>query len=161
MDLTARKHRIPEGYLRLSAKWALVGGSAVVIIAAAIVVLLQLYSRPVPINPPPGWVALPHHVRVEVLNASNVPGAARIGRLALQHAGLDVVQSGNADSALRGNSANRILVRLGDTAGVGRIIEVLGSAEIEMKADRTRIVDLTVVLGSKFVPPIDRFNASQ
>ena len=123
--------------------------------------MLQLVPKSAPVNPQAGWAPLPRRVRVEVLNASDVAGAARIGRLALQHAGLDVVQSGKADISLRGTANNRIFVRLGDTAGVGRIIEVLGGADVEMKPDRTRIVDLTVVLGARFVPPIDRFNASR
>jgi len=147
--------------LRLTTKRALGIGGGVVVVAAVVVVVLQLIPKPAPVNSQPAWAPLPHRVRVEVWNASDVAGAARLGRLALQHAGLDVVQSGNADGSLRGTANNRIFVRLGDTVGVGRVIEVLGGADVEMKPDRNRIVDLTIVLGSKFVPPIDRFNSSQ
>ncbi len=147
--------------MRLTAKRALAVGGVGVIVAAVVLVVLQFVLKSAPVPAPVGWGPLPHHVRVEVWNASDMTGAARLGRLALQHAGLDVVQSANADDSLRGTANNRIFVRLGDTVGVGRVIEVLGGADVEMKPDRTRIVDLTVILGSKFVPPIDRFNSSQ
>lgn len=161
MDIAARERGIPEGDLRLTWRRGLAVGGGLVICSAAVIVALWLSPRSIPANRPAAWTPLPHRVRVEVLNASKVLGAARIGRLLLQHAGLDVVQSGNADSALRGSGPNRILVRLGDTVGVGRIIEVLGGADIVLQADPSRVVDLTVVLGRNFMPPPDRFSASQ
>ena len=143
------------------ARRALIVGAGVVLVGAFAVVMLKVAPRPGPSGLHVEWAPLPHRVRVEVLNASGQPGAARIGRLLLQHAGLDVVQSGTADSANRGSLANRILVRLGDTVGVGRIVEALGGAEVVLQPDSNRIVDLTVILGRNFSPPPDRFNASQ
>jgi hypothetical protein len=93
---------------------------------------------------------LPRNVTVEVLNSGGNLGAARVGVLLLRHARLDVVYFGNADSAHSGRVRNQVLVRRGDTTGVGRVIEALGAAEVVDAPDRTRLVDLTVLLGKEF-----------
>ena len=108
-----------------------------------------------------GWTPLPRRVQVEVLNAGRVPGAGRVAMLLLRHAGLDVVQSGNADSIFRGLERSRIVVRRGDTTGVGRIIEALGGADVIDAPDTTRLVDLSVFVGKNFAPPPDRVTANQ
>ena len=87
-------------------------------------------------------------VVVEVLNPGTQVGAARAATLRLRQAGLDVVYFGNVtDTALARRDRNLIYVRRGDTAGVGRAIQALGDAEVVDRADATRLVDLTVVLG--------------
>lgn len=95
---------------------------------------------------------LPHPVTVEVLNSGGKVGAARVGMLLLRRARLDVVYFGNADAALAGRSRNQVLVRRGDTTGVGRVIEALGPAEVVLAPDPARLVDLTVLLGKEFLP---------
>jgi hypothetical protein len=95
---------------------------------------------------------LPRKVTVEVLNSGGNVGAARVGMLVLRHARLDVVYFGNADSAQSGHARNQVLVRRGDTTGVGRVIEALGTAEIIDAPDAARLVDLTVLLGKEFAP---------
>lgn len=99
------------------------------------------------------WSALPKRVTVEVLNSGKVPGAGRAGTLLLRRAGLDVVYFGNADAKLADRERNQVLVRGGDTSGVGRVVEALGDAEVIDAPDRTRLVDLTVLLGKKFAVP--------
>lgn len=98
---------------------------------------------------------LPHRVMVEVLNAGGPPGAARAGTLLLRRARLDVVAFGNAPAALARRGRNEVLVRRGDTTGVGRVIAMLGSADVVEALDSTSMVDLTVLLGRQFVPPAD------
>lgn len=93
---------------------------------------------------------LPHRVTVEVLNSGGNVGAARVGMLLLRNAGLDVVSVGNADSAQAGRARNQVLVRRGDTTGVGRVLEALGTAQILVLPDSARMVDLTVLLGKEF-----------
>jgi hypothetical protein len=93
---------------------------------------------------------LPRKVTVEVLNSGGNIGAARVGMLLLRRARLDVVYFGNADSAQSGRVRNQVLVRRGDTTGVGRVIEALGNAEIVEAPDLARLVDLTVLLGKEF-----------
>lgn len=94
------------------------------------------------------WKPLHRTVTVEVWNGGGVPGAARDAALRLRRGGLDVVSWENAPEAQRDSVPGpaRILVRLGDTTGAGRIAEVLGSVEIVEAPDPTRLVDLTVVV---------------
>ncbi len=99
------------------------------------------------------WNPLPHVVQVEVLNAGGVSQAGRAGMLLLRRARLDVVYVGNAAGSQRGHERNRILIRRGDTTGVGRVLEALGDAEIIREPDTTRLVDLTVLLGKQFRVP--------
>ena len=99
-------------------------------------------------QPPPA--DLPRKVTVEVLNAGGSIGAARVGTLLLRRARLDVVYFGNADSAQSGRVRNQVLIRRGDTTGVGRVIEALGTAEVVEAPDPARLVDLTVLLGKEF-----------
>ena len=99
------------------------------------------------------WQPLSQRVVVEVLNSGKVIGAGRAGMLLLRRAGLDVVYLANADSGLAGRVRNQVLVRRGDTAGVGRAVEALGDAEVIQRPDSTRLVDLTVLLGKRFRVP--------
>jgi hypothetical protein len=90
-------------------------------------------------------------VVVEVLNPGKQVGAARAATLRLRQQGLDVVYFGSVtDTALARRERNLIYVRRGDTAGVGLVIQGLGDAEVIDRADATRLVDLTVVLGREY-----------
>lgn len=94
------------------------------------------------------WPPLPRRVTVQVRNAGGHDGGARAATLQLRAGGLDVVLFDDAPPALRdpARRTHRILVRRGDTLGVGRIIEVLGPAEVEDAPDPTLLVDLTVLV---------------
>lgn len=98
----------------------------------------------------PAWTPLPRVVQVEVLNAGAAIGAARVATEMLREGRLDVVYYGNADSTWRRAERNAIVVRRGDTVGVGRARDVLGSAEVIERDDRSRLVDLTIILGREF-----------
>lgn len=100
------------------------------------------------ISPPQSWDPLPRRVTLEVRNAAMVPGAARDATIRLRRAGLDVVSFDNPPPELRDPTRDRhqILVRRGDTLGCGRIIEVIGPADILQAPDASRLVDLTVLL---------------
>jgi hypothetical protein len=94
------------------------------------------------------WPPLPRRVTVQVRNAGGHDGGARAATLQLRAAGLDVVLFDDAPPGLRdpARRTHRILVRRGDTLGVGRIIEVLGPAEVEEAPDAAMLVDLTVLV---------------
>lgn len=99
----------------------------------------------------PAHGAESRRVVVEVLNPGKQVGAARAATLRLRQEGLDVVYFGSvSDTALARRERNLIYVRRGDTAGVGRAIQALGGAEVVDRADATRLVDLTVVLGREY-----------
>ena len=137
--------------MRLTARprWWL--GSGVLLLAAGLTWALLHAYQTAAASRLPTRAELPHRVTVEVLNSTKVPGIARVGMLALRHAGLDVVYFGNADSALSGRQQSQVLVRRGDTTGVGRIIEALGQAVVIDAPDRARVVDLTVLIGADYV----------
>jgi hypothetical protein len=120
--------------------------------------LLFWWSRP----SPPGAVlapevaelpALPHRVTVQVLNGTRVGQlAASVGMGELRRLGLDVVSSGNATTAQREAGATLILVRRGDTTGVGRILARFPKAIVRDEPMPSLLVDLTVVLGPDATP---------
>lgn len=98
----------------------------------------------------PALDPLPRRVTVEVLNAGGVPGAARVATLKLRGEGLDVVYFANSDSAGSARRGSVIIVRRGDTTGVARVRAVVGDAPVVVAADRTRLVDLSIILGRNF-----------
>jgi hypothetical protein len=104
---------------------------------------------------------LPDHVTVEVLNPTAVAGAGRLGALLLRQAGLDVVYYGSADAARRTPLRSVILVRGGDTTGVGRALAVLRHADVVRAPDATRLVDLSVILGRDFTDNMGRTASGQ
>lgn len=123
----------------------------------AVALLAGRLARQAPVTSEPTgprrWEPLGRRVEVEVLNSGGIVGAGRAGMMLLRRAGLDVVYLGNAEAALRDRDRNQVLVRRGDTAGVGRVVEALGDAEVVEAPDSTRLVDLTVLLGRRFLVP--------
>lgn len=101
------------------------------------------------------WKPLARVVTVEVFNGGGTPGAARDAALRLRRARLDVVNWGNAPAALVDTLTDvvRVLVRRGDTTGVGRVGEVLGAVEVIDRPDPRRLVDLTVVVPRRIREP--------
>lgn len=101
------------------------------------------------------WPPLPRRVTVEVLNGGGRQGAARDVALRLRDTGLDVVYFGNAPLALTDAKRvdHRILVRRGDSLGVGRATAVLGTVTVSDAPDPHRLVDLTIVLGRPGTEP--------
>jgi hypothetical protein len=96
----------------------------------------------------PSLLTESRRVVVEVLNPGKQVGVARTATVRLRQQGLDVVYFGNlADTALARRERSLIYVRRGDTTGVGRVIAAIGDAEVVDRADATRLVDLSVVLG--------------
>jgi hypothetical protein len=134
----------------LSIRRAVAGGVVVTIVAAVLwssVRSRQASARSQPVAQLP----LPRRVTVEVRNTTRASGIARAATAAVRAAGLDVVQSGGADSAQRGRARNEVLVRRGDTTGVGRVVAALGQATVIDAPDSSREVDLTVLIGTDFI----------
>ena len=88
---------------------------------------------------------------VEVLNGTERPGLAREGTRVLRAAGIDVVNVGTAidDAPLE---STRIVVRRG-TLGQGTPVrQALGVGRVSVALDSTRLLDVSVFLGSDFQP---------
>lgn len=110
---------------------------------------------PSPLSEPIGSLPpLSHPVQIEVLNASGIPGLARTATQRLREAGLDVVYYGN--SSQPGDSTGDstvVLIRSGDTTGLGRILSVVGPTQVEVVGPENRWVAFSVLLGRVFNQP--------
>jgi len=93
-----------------------------------------------------------HRIQVEVLNGSRRPGAARVATRVLRQQGLDVVFFGNADRLV---DSTQILVRRGDPANGRAVRSTLGTGRVVVDPDTLRRVDVSVVLGQDFKPPLE------
>ena len=87
---------------------------------------------------------------VEVLNASGQPGSARTGTRMLRQAGIDVVFFGNAIGAANPLDSTRIVVRRGDATRGEQVRKVLGVGHVEIQLDSTKLLDVSVLLGTDF-----------
>lgn len=125
-----------------------------VVLALAITAWLVRRSTPVGGPAEVEWPPLPRRVEVEVLNGGTVDLAARLVTAHLRRGGLDVVMFENAPAELRDSlrADPLVLVRRGDTTGVGRIAEVIGPIEVRDAPDPKPLVDLTVVVGTRVDP---------
>ena len=95
------------------------------------------------------------HVRVEVLNATDTKGLARRAMLVMRSAGFDVVFFGN--SAERSDTT-LILDRSGHADWAALASRAMGVARVEEKADSSRFLDLTVLVGRNWTPPLEPLN---
>lgn len=86
--------------------------------------------------------------KIEVLNASNGAGLARIATWRLRDRGLDVVYFGS-DTA-QALDSTQILVRRGDPEVGERVQRALGLGSVRTVPEPTRLVDVTVRLGRDF-----------
>jgi hypothetical protein len=88
-------------------------------------------------------------VRVEVLNASGVPGLAAKGRTMLRDHGFDVVFVGNANGFAPDTSL--VLDRVGRMELARSVADQLAIPRVYARPDTNVFVDVTVVLGKDWV----------
>ena len=93
----------------------------------------------------PGPSAPAERVRVEVLNASGVPGLAARGRTHLRDRGFDIVQIGNASGFAPDSSV--VLDRVGRMDLARAVADAAGIPRVFARPDANLYVDVTVVLG--------------
>ncbi len=89
-------------------------------------------------------------VRVEVLNAGGIPGAAARARDLLRDAGFDVVYYGNA--ATFGRDTSVVLDRVGGLASAEAVGRSLSVASVSSEPDTSLLVDVTVLIGTDWPP---------
>ena len=88
-------------------------------------------------------------IKVQVLNATRVPGLARRATLFLRDRGFDVVETGTAGEQRR---TTLVLDRSRHPQWAGLVARALG-ATAESRPDSTRFLDVTVLLGDDWRPP--------
>ncbi|HEU4885962.1 MAG TPA: LytR C-terminal domain-containing protein [Longimicrobium sp.] len=93
------------------------------------------------------WPA--ERVRVEVLNASGVPGLAAKGRTMLRDRGFDVVFVGNANGYAPDTSL--VLDRVGRMEAARSVADEMAIPRVFARPDSNVFVDVTVVLGKDWV----------
>jgi len=96
----------------------------------------------------PAAIGLMDRVRIEVLNAGGVPGAARRATEMGRDAGFDVVFYGNAASFDR--VASEVVDRVGRPEVAETVARVLGISNVRTERDSTRYVEVSVILGSRW-----------
>ena len=94
-------------------------------------------------------------IKVEVLNATSIRGLARRGTFHLRDLGFDVVSSGNSTEKL---DSTLIIIRSGRPEWAELAAKALGGARIETRPDTSRYLDLTILLGTSWRPPLETFH---
>jgi hypothetical protein len=120
----------------------------------AAVALRPPRPAPTPIKHAYPIPARDHRILVEILNTTNRPGLARSATRALRRQGLDVIFFGNADRAGRIDST-QVIARRGDRGAAQTVARLLGQGSVRLQTDTLRRVDVTVLLGSDYRPPMD------
>jgi hypothetical protein len=91
-------------------------------------------------------------VKVEVFNGTDTRGLARVAAGVLRDAGFDVVGFGNTAER---HDSTVVRDRSGHPDWAGAAARVMGPAQVEVRADSGRLVDLTVVIGARWRPPTE------
>ena len=91
-------------------------------------------------------------VRVEILNAGGTVGMARVATDDLRDRGFDVVYFGNAEAF--GQDSTVVLDRSARPRAAAAVAEALGTQWIESQPDTNLYLDVTVLLGSGWVPGV-------
>ena len=86
-------------------------------------------------------------VVVEVWNASGREGLAKTAQLYLRHFGIDAVRWGNYGSPKK---YTMVIDRQGNSELAYKVAKVVGCNEVKTEIDKTRLVDLSIVIGEDY-----------
>ncbi len=140
--------------MKLLIRLVLVGISLfIVLIAGTILLRLPEESAPLDEVTAVNQPVVDGRVTVEVLNAGGVSGVAREATAALRSAGFDVVSFGNASSFDQVESV--VVDRIGDPNLALSVASVLGIRNVRSEPDSNLYLDISVLLGSQWLPPVD------
>ena len=89
-------------------------------------------------------------IRVEILNATATPRLALTATRLLRDRGFDVVSIGNSPAR---RDSTLVLDRTSHPEWARLVASVLGRGVTETRADTSRYVDITVLLGADWSPP--------
>lgn len=96
-------------------------------------------------------------VRVQVLNATPTRGLARRATDLLRERGFDVVEVGTA-AARDQSDSTFVLDRSGHPDWARRVATAMGGARVIDRADSSRYLDVTVLVGASWRPPTQPFH---
>ena len=140
--------------MKLLIRLVLVGISlCIVLIAGTILLRLPEESAPLAEVTAVNQPVVDGRVTVEVLNAGGVSGVAREATAVLRSAGFDVVSFGNASSFDQVESV--VIDRIGDPNPALSVASVLGIRNVRSEPDSNLYLDISVLLGSQWLPPVD------
>lgn len=94
-------------------------------------------------------------IRVQVLNATNVRGLAQRATDHLRDRGFDVVEIGNNREKF---DSTVVLDRSSHPDWARRVATAMGGAPVLSRPDSTRFVDVTVLIGLNWRPPLQPFH---
>ena len=140
--------------MKLLIRLVLVGISLfILLIAGTILLRLPEESAPLAKATAVNQPVVVGRVTVEVLNAGGVSGVARRATAVLRSAGFDVVSFGNASSFDQVESV--VVDRIGDPNPALSVASVLGIRNVRSEPDSNLYLDISVLLGSQWLPPVD------
>jgi hypothetical protein len=93
-------------------------------------------------------------IKVEVLNATDTRGLARLATFAMRDAGFDVVYFGNTNER---HDSTVVRDRSGHADWAELARGTMAPARVETRADSGRLVDLTVLVGARWRAPTEPF----
>lgn len=125
----------------------------IVLIAGTILLRLPEESAPLDEVTAVNQPVVDGRVTVEVLNAGGVSGVAREATAVLRSAGFDVISFGNASSFDQVESV--VVDRIGDPNPALSVASVLGIRNVRSEPDSNLYLDISVLLGSQWLPPVD------
>lgn len=109
-------------------------------------------SAPQGLQVPSEPVVVPAEVRVEVLNGAGIAGLARDATHVLRADGFDVVFFGNA--ARFDHTRTVVIDRMGQLERARAVATSLGVDSVTAATDSTLMLEVTVVLGTDWPPPV-------
>lgn len=120
------------------------------VVAAAIIAAWLVWLARPDVPAPPGSDGAT--VVIEVLNATDRGGLARIATMRLRERGIDVVAFGNASEPV---DSTLLVVRRGDERAAERVRRALGVGRVLVDRDSSLFLDVTVLLGADFAATLD------
>jgi hypothetical protein len=93
-------------------------------------------------------------IKVEVLNATRVPGLARRATMHLRDRGFDVVETGTVRAS---RDTTLVLDRSNHPEWARLVARAMGGAPSAARPDSSRYVDVTVLVGATWRPPAEPF----
>jgi hypothetical protein len=93
-------------------------------------------------------------IKVEVLNATKIPGLARRATMHLRDRGFDVVETGTVRES---RDSTLVLDRSSHAEWARLVARAMGGAASVARPDSSHYVDVTVLVGASWRPPAEPF----